>query len=433
MDIAVHATQAPHFSHSAASVLVDLHGIIRSASQRMARLCGASMEKLHGKALCDYLPGFPIRPGTPGYNLAFVTFWQHRGIWHQKLASDAGQLEISVQSVHPGDEALILVGIRQSGVMRELPDDSANLIATVKPSHHAVMITDTQGIITYVNAAFEIQSGYSAEEAVGQPASLLKSGLHKQDFYDELWRKLKNNEPFHGIFTNRRKSGLIYHEEKFIRPFVDSNGRATHFISLSHPLSASVEAEMLRLEQQAHQDPLTGLPNRNLFFDRLNQHCSHSLRRNTRFAVAYLDLDDFKAINDHWGHNAGDAVIKETARRIAASIRDEDTAARLGGDEFALILSDIGDETDIRRVLHKLLWATAQDITYKKFQLHIGISIGVSIYPQCGDTPELLLQNADEAMYACKNQGGNGIRFFQIPDDGHESVDSQPAARSALT
>lgn len=421
MDSALRVAQDTHISHYSASVLLDLDGVIRSASQRMTKLSGTPQEKLRGSALQKYLPGFPIRPGTPGYNLAFVIFWQKKGVWCQKKHFPCGQFEISMKLVRAGDENLILIGFHMPGVMRDFAGDLRNWLALFEPSRRSVMVTDPDGIITFVNEAFEKQSGYSSQEVIGQRPSILKSGLHPQHFYAELWRTLKNNKAFHGVFSNRHKLGHIYREEKYIHPLLSHEGHIKYFVSVGQSLSASVEAEIIRLERQANMDFLTGLPNRSLFQDRLRQHAARSRRRNLPFAVAYLDLDDFKMINDHWGHDAGDAVLKETAHRIKISIRDEDTVARLGGDEFAIILSDIGDEQEISQILNKVLKNTAQGILYNNHTFRIAMSIGVNLYPKDGETPETLVRNADAAMYCCKHKGGHCIHFFQSGDEEKKS------------
>ena len=220
-------------------------------------------------------------------------------------------------------------------------------------SSRAIMITDDQGIITYVNPAFERITGYLQSEAAGKPASLLKSGLHEHGFYTDLWERLRAGREFQGVFANRRKNGEFYFEEKRIRPFIE-HGKTSYFVAVGHPLSEHLQGTMLRLSQLANNDPLTGLPNRNLFLDRLHQHLSRASRYGARFTLAYLDLDNFKTINDTLGHHAGDIALKATARHIQDSLRDEDTVGRLGGDEFGLILSNTHDENDVRRTLEKV-------------------------------------------------------------------------------
>ena len=306
-----------------------------------------------------------------------------------------------------------LFGRRFSGPTVNECNDLEKLEMKAEHSTKAVMVTDNEGLITYVNPVFERITGYRQAEAAGKPASLIKSGLHEHDFYMSLWKTLLAGREFQAVFANRRKNGEIFFEEKRIRPFVDKRGDAPYFVSVSHPVDAFLQATLLRLERLANHDPLTGLPNRNLFLDRLHQHFSRASRYGTRFALAYLDLDNFKPINDQHGHAAGDQVLIATARHIQRSLREEDTVGRLGGDEFGLILSNTQDENDVIAILRKVLAALALGADFQGETLPISASIGVIIYPDGGDDPENMMRQADQVMYDCKTGGGNSLRLFR--------------------
>jgi diguanylate cyclase (GGDEF)-like protein/PAS domain S-box-containing protein len=322
------------------------------------------------------------------------------------------------------------LGRRFSGPAVNECNDLKKLKKKAEHSTKAVMITDSQGLITYVNPVFERVTGFCQAEATGKPASLIKSGLHDHDFYLSLWKTLMAGREFQSVFANRRRNGEIFFEEKRIRPFVDKAGETTYYVSVSHPVDEFLQATLLRLERLANHDPLTGLPNRNLFLDRLHQHFSRASRYGTRFALAYLDLDNFKPINDQYGHAAGDLVLIATARHIQSSLREEDTVGRLGGDEFGLILSNTQDENDVIGILRKVLAALALGADLEGGMLPISASIGAIIYPDAGEDPEDMMRQADRVMYNCKSGGGNSLRLFRsdgkLPDCLGEALPPLP-------
>jgi diguanylate cyclase (GGDEF)-like protein/PAS domain S-box-containing protein len=262
----------------------------------------------------------------------------------------------------------------------------------------AVMATDRQGRIAYVNSAFERMTGYGRAELLGRTPALLKSGTHEADFYRRLWAALLAGEDFGAVFCNRRKNGELYYEEKIIRPLDQS------FISFGR----DVTARALHLEKLAHaatHDSLTDLPNRSLFVDRLGQILRHAARRNEAFTVAVMDIDRFRDTNNRFGHLAGDAVLQAVAWRTQECVREADTVARIGGDEFALILAN-ADREAVAPVLQKVVAANAAPVDFEGHALPVSVSLGACAYPQ-GATSELELQKqADARMYEAKRAGG---------------------------
>ncbi|MBI3140236.1 MAG: GGDEF domain-containing protein [Rhodocyclales bacterium] len=293
----------------------------------------------------------------------------------------------------------------------DLRDQFERLKAVAEVGVDSVIVTDTEGVIEYVNPVFEVLTGYGREEAIGRTPALIKSGLLGDNFYVALWAVLRAGREFRGHFINRKKNGDLFHEEKTIRPFVDADGLVRHFVSTGRDVTQRVEA-LLRLEHQASHDSLTGLPNRQLFMDRLGQAQSRAARHGTHFTLLCLDLDGFKAVNDTYGHAAGDRLLQAVAARLRQCIREEDTVARIGGDEFALILADIGRREDAEKVLDKILRAFRHDARFEESRIAIRASIGACIYPEHGESLECLLQRADMAMYGQKRASGAGYRFF---------------------
>ncbi len=272
----------------------------------------------------------------------------------------------------------------------------------------AVMLTDADGVIEYVNPAFEALTGYRRAEVVGRTPALLKSGRQDPRFYRRMWAAIRKGKPFRGVFLNRRKSGELFHEEEVIRPLRGPDGRIA-FVSAGRDITAHVRARR-KLEHAATHDALTGLPNRRLFLDRLDQALRQAARRTEPLAVAIMDLDGFKAANTRFGHPAGDAVLRAVAGRTRRCVRAVDTVARIGGDEFALILA-VADASGAARVLEKVRRANALALRYGKGRIATSVSIGAALYPANGRQAARLLKRADAAMYRAKNSGGNRCSF----------------------
>jgi diguanylate cyclase (GGDEF)-like protein/PAS domain S-box-containing protein len=291
-------------------------------------------------------------------------------------------------------------------------DSLRSLILVSEQAPEAIMITDATGVIEYVNAAFEAMSGYARAELVGRTPAVLRSGAQDAAFYRGLWATLNSGQPFRGILVNRKRSGDTYHEEKTIRPFMDRKGRIMHFISAGSDVSKSVR-KVEKLIRVATHDGLTGLPNRSLFMDRLGQALRQAKRREEGFALAVLDLDRFKAINDRFGHLAGDALLRVVGRRLQQCVRESDTVARLSGDEFALILVGAGERAVVARILDKVLSAVSVPVRFEHHALHVGLSIGACLYPRDGKSGQELHKRADAAMYAAKRAGGNRCHYFR--------------------
>jgi len=275
----------------------------------------------------------------------------------------------------------------------------------------AIVIASADGVIEYVNPAFEALTGYSRLEALGRTPAMLKSGTHDAEFYRHVWSEVLQGRQFRGVFLNRKKSGELFHEEEIIRPVRGAGGRITHFISAGRDVTRLAQ-QLEQLRHAATHDALTDLPNRALFLDRLGQAIRHAARRGESFSVAVLDLDAFKEANTRFGHLAGDAVLQAVARRTRSALREVDTVARIGGDEFGLILSGIGEPAAVRQVLGKICAANARPVRFENHAVRISVSIGASTFPADGDDEEKLRKRADAAMYAAKKAGGNRCRLF---------------------
>jgi diguanylate cyclase (GGDEF)-like protein/PAS domain S-box-containing protein len=283
--------------------------------------------------------------------------------------------------------------------------------AIIASTREGVMVSDVGGSITLVNEAFTEISGYGADEAVGKTPALLSSGRHDQAFYAAMWAGVTEDGRWHGEIWNRRKNGEIYPELLTISAVGDAAGRVGAYVGVFADMSKAKASEA-QLAFIAHYDPLTRLPNR-LMFSTLLEHAVLAAQRDgSTLALLIIDLDRFKDLNDSYGHAAGDQVLQQLAGRLGARARTVDRPARLGGDEFALLLEHIGSADDAALVAHELNalcsapWQLAHGI-----EVHLGVSIGISVYPAHGDTAAELMQHADAALAHAKHDG-SGFHYF---------------------
>jgi diguanylate cyclase (GGDEF)-like protein/PAS domain S-box-containing protein len=289
----------------------------------------------------------------------------------------------------------------------------------IEQNPDAVMITDETGVIEYVNPAFESLTGYARTEAVGRTPAILKSGAHDGEFYRGLWRSILAGKSFHEVFVDRRKSGELFHAENLIWPVFNRHQRITNFVCETRDVTERVRYFDV-LAHAASHDPLTDLPNRTLFLDRLGQALHQAARRKEGLAVAILDIDRFRETNNQFGHMAGDAVLQAVARRSTRCVRAADTVARVGGDELALVLSSADERTGASAVCEKVRAAAAVPVRFDGRLIRVSVSIGACAYPSDAGDAEELRKRADNAMYAAKRAGGNCVRFYR--NRGHQRL-----------
>ncbi len=275
-----------------------------------------------------------------------------------------------------------------------------------------ITVTDANGRIRMTNPAFTDTTGYSAAEVIGQTSALLKSGRQDAAFYQAFWQTLKEKDEWRGEIWNKRKNGTIYPEWLNVSAVRDKRGEVEHYVAIFSDITERKQREEL-IAHQAFHDALTGLPNRVLFLDRLEQALVQAKRSKSRTtAVMFLDLDRFKLINDTLGHDAGDALLREVALRLRACVRASDTVARMGGDEFTILLPEIGDRAAAQGVAQKILDAMQVAVTLAGQPSVITTSIGISLFPADGRDADTLMKHADAAMYQVKGSGRASFYFF---------------------
>lgn len=284
-------------------------------------------------------------------------------------------------------------------------------------AHEGIVITDADVRIVEVNNMYEQITGFARDELIGKNPHVSRSGRQSREFYEEMWRSLIDRGHWDGEIWNRRKTGEFYAALLTISTVRNAHGDVQNYVGILSDITQLKDYQQ-HLEYVAHHDPLTDLPNRILFADRLNQAISQSERRAQALAVVYLDLDGFKEVNDTHGHDVGDELLIVVARRMKEVLRGGDTVARLGGDEFVGLLVDFDTKAQCGPVLQRLLETVAEPITIGALQLQVSASLGVAFYPDDAADADQLMRHADQAMYAAKQSGKNRIHWFGGNADG---------------
>jgi len=345
----------------------------------------------------------------------------------------------SFESRPPGPfhKRLLDTGSYLAGIVLEREQQAQKLATAGIAFEHmreAVMVTDAQQRIIQVNAAFERITGYTADEAVGQTPRLLNSGRQGPDFYQRFFRELKRRGEWRGEIWNRRKTGDVYPQWLSIKAVNDERGELSKFVSVFADITDIKDSER-RLWQLAHHDTLSELPNRLLLNARLEHAIQRAHRTSTRLALLFIDLDRFKNINDSMGHQVGDELLKDIARRLQSSVHEDDTVARLGGDEFVVLLEDIDNPGIARRIADRVIKRLSEPVTVRGMSLAVTASIGISLYPEDGQDPETLLKHADAAMYRAKALGRNRLAYYapDLTQEIQQRLELEQDLRLALT
>jgi len=274
-----------------------------------------------------------------------------------------------------------------------------------------VIVTDADMNIVSVNPAFTQLTGYTEAEVFGKNPRLLQSGRQDRAFYSAMWKHLRDHGRWQGEIWNRRKNGEIYPEWLSISMAENDSGEVQNYIGVFSDISLIKESQS-RLEHLASHDPLTDLPNRLLFKDRFTHAIERARRGGKQVALLFLDLDEFKDVNDSLGHPAGDQMLQQVAARLRAAVREQDTVARFGGDEFVLLLEGLDVGVEAARVSQKLLYVLREPFAVENTEVTVGASIGISIYPLDGEDETILMKNSDSALYRAKSQGRNNYQFY---------------------
>ena len=396
---------------SVAIFVIDMHGRITQANRQMSEMFRCRPDEIVGK---DCLMLFPLDGVAIGTEHTIDVdrcfrrtdqseFWGH--LTAQPL-------------VDPDGDPSGMVGVIADIDARKRAEEKNQLAASVfLHAQEGITITSADGTIIDVNEAFSQITGYAREEAIGQNPRLLRSRHHPREFYEAMWRDLLERGNWSGEIWNRRKNGELYPELLTISAVRDEQARTKHYVALFSDITP-MKAHEEQLTRMAHFDLLTTLPNRALLADRMKQAMTQTLRRKQLLAVAYLDLDGFKAINDAHGHKTGDQLLVAVANRMRQTLREGDTLARLGGDEFVVVLIDLPDASSCEQMLNRLLAAASQPVREGDQELQVSASLGVTFFPQRDEVDaDQLLRQADQAMYQAKLAGKNRFQMFDADND----------------
>ncbi|MDY0014251.1 MAG: EAL domain-containing protein [Rhodocyclaceae bacterium] len=337
---------------------------------------------------------------------------------------------------NPFQRRLLKIGAQIAGVvLPHLHQRKGRRIAerVLSSVEESITVTDAHNRIRWVNPAFTRVTGYTLPEVLGQTPRVLSSGRHGPEFYQAMWSHLLAEGHWQGEIWNRRKDGHVYPEWLSISLVHDSRGKVTNHVAIFSDITQRKAAEA-RIAYLASHDSLTGLPNRSLARDRLDTTLARAQRQGTQVAVLFVDLDNFKLVNDSLGHAAGDALLMQVARRLCGCVRQSDTVSRHGGDEFILILSEVGGAANASEVAEKILTAMDLPFVADGLELSTSLSIGIALYPDDGNDFDALVQRADIAMFHAKEAGRNGFRFYapQMQAQGTERLRMRHDLRKAL-
>jgi len=334
-----------------------------------------------------------------------------------ELQKDGSTLDLTVGGnwmlsanthMHQGGYAVVRVDLTE----QKRAQDQLQLAATVfQTASEAMMVTDKNDIIQMVNPAFSKITGYSEREVLGQTPALLSSGHHNENYYEKMYVDLQNVGTWQGEIWNRRKSGEIFPEWLSISTIYDDDGAVLQRVSLFTDITRRKKSEE-RIHYQANYDSLTDLPNRNLFNERLSHAINIARRSRDRVALLFLDLDNFKHINDTLGHLLGDELLRQVADRLRSLFRESDTIARLSGDEFVIIINEANYDPDLQHLLTRLLECVSLPYVLDGNTAYTSASVGATFFPDDAQSVENLLKNADAAMFKAKEMGRNTYSFF---------------------
>ena len=288
---------------------------------------------------------------------------------------------------------------------------SAKVFSTMKDG---VVITDTTQKIINANNAFCNNTGYTLDELIGQKPSMLSSGWHDRKFYSDMWKQINETGQWRGEIIDRRKNGELYTTETSIVSIKNKEGIITHYIAVSSDITLKKEQEKV-INNLAYYDGLTKLPNRVFFEERFNHKIAVAKRKNINIALFFIDLDNFKIINDTFGHLIGDKFLENAAQRLKNIMREEDIVGRFGGDEFTIMIEDFATASSLGTIASKIVDRFNQPFSFNSHEFFSGASFGISVYPENGKTYHELMKAADTAMYHVKSSGKSGYEFYSKP------------------
>ena len=376
---------------------------------------GYSMEEMLAMTVHDIDPDFPAEVWPEHWQMLKKSGRLKFETRHRRKDGSIFPIEVSANFVQFEDKEFNVAFIRNISE-RKIAEAELRIAAIAFEAQEGMSITDADGKILRVNRAFTEMTGYGPADALGCNMRLLHSGRQDAAFYSAMWRQINSTGAWEGEIWNRRKNGEIYPEHLTITAVKDAHGLVTNYVGTHTDITSNKAAEE-EIRQLAFYDPLTGLPNRRLLMDRLQQALSSSTRSGLSGALLFIDLDHFKLLNDTLGHDVGDLLLQQVARRLELAVREGDTVARLGGDEFVVMLeglsrgeNEAGQQASY--VGNKILDVLNQPYQLATHEYHCTPSIGGALFNDNAQTMDELIRRADVAMYQSKKAGRNALCFF---------------------
>lgn len=426
------------FLHNASDGIhiLDLDGYVVEASDSFCRMLGYSRHEVVGMHVSQWdakftpeeLPKMAQLPLTKNARVQFETL-------HRRKGGSVFEVEISGFPLQQNGTPVLFFSSRDITERKKIEAD-LRIAAVAFESQEGILITDAKTNIMRVNSAFTAITGYTLAEVLGKNPRILSSGKHDDDFYARMWAHINAQGFWEGEIWNRRKNGEIYPEHLSVNSVRDPQGAITNYVATLTDITVS-KAASEKIERLAYFDPLTGLANRRLLLDRLQKALADSLRNQTEGALLFLDLDNFKTLNDTLGHEYGDLLLQQVATRLNECVREADTVARLGGDEFVVMLENLSPAENMAAsqadmVATKILESLNQTYRLKSHDYRNTPSIGVTLFNQASYNQPLddLLKQADIAMYQAKKANRNTIRFFDPAMQ--KSIENRVAMEIAL-
>ena len=425
-------------SHDAI-VLIEGNRIIDANPASLRLFHCDNKEAIVGKTMVDFSPS--KQPSGESSALSDATQSAQNFIdgnrryeWQYVLPDGATfWAEVLLTSVTLDHELLSYAVLRDIS-SRKAAESTLLMAAQVfESSRDAIAITDREHRVLAVNHAFTTITGYPARDIVGSELPSLRTGAHEPSFYQQIWDYVAANDHWEGEVWSQRQDGGEYPVWVALTAIRDQSDAVSNYMAILSDITDRKRVEE-HTRHLAEHDFLTDLPNRVLFLDRLQQALASARRQHTQVAVMFLDLDRFKGINDSFGHQVGDAVLREVAARLTGCVRGVDTVSRQGGDEFVVILADIGGVDQAVHVANTIRQAVARPVQHGPVSVSLSVSIGISIYPADGEGVDTLLKHADVAMYHAKQNGRNAFSFFNADMNAHviERIQMENNLRQAL-
>jgi diguanylate cyclase (GGDEF)-like protein/PAS domain S-box-containing protein len=330
---------------------------------------------------------------------------------HRKKNGETYPVELSINYMRFGDEEYNCGFARDISKRKQIEEALQQSSLVLQNSSEGMLITDENNQIISINPAFSRITGYSLDEVMGKNPRMFRSGRHDQAFYRAMWDAIVTTGQWQGEIWDRRKNGEVYAKWLTVNTIRNKDESVRQYVALFSDITEKKASEEL-IWRQANYDTLTGLPNRDMFRERLALEVKKSLRVELPMALFLVDLDQFKEVNDTLGHAVGDMLLKDAARRICACVRESDSVARLGGDEFTIVITGISDKAHIDHVAQKIIDKLAEPFHLGDEVVYISASIGITLHPDDAVDIDALMKNADQAMYAAKKKGRNRYSYF---------------------